>query len=235
MDTGEQLLSHIDRYFALRQHGDDPTFRRRLLALQALQADRLTSTHHHLLACPQRAPAIQFLLDEVYSGKDLRPVAHDIRRATRKAMGLLPESVMATSAAVMEATLLTQELDEALTALLGDALDRAPDQGLWIQGYRALGRPADRERQLTLIAELGHGVDRYVRSRLIQTTFRMVRKPVHAAGFSNLYDFLDQGFSVLKPVPSVGQLLEEVAEAESRIMKQLFSHHEQPFSLSPQH
>ena len=223
MSIGEQLLEHIDRYFDLRQYDDDPVFRRRLRNLQAVQADRLTGTHQHLLDCPRSAPAVQFLLDEVYSGKDLRPVAHDIRRATRKAMGLLPASVMATSAAVMEATLITQQLDEALTDLMGDALDRPPDLLLYSDGYRSLGRQTDREKQLALIAELGHGIDRYVKSRMIQTTFRMVRKPAHAAGFSNLYDFLEQGFGVLKPVPSVGELLAGVADREADIMARLFA------------
>ena len=225
MRIAEQLLEHIDRYFDLRQYGDEPAFRRRLANLQAAQAGRLTDTHQHLLANPRSAPAVQFLLDEVYSGKDLRPVAHDIRRATRKAMNLLPESVMATSAAVMEATLITQELDEALTELMGDALDQPPGLDLYSEGYRSLGRQDDRERQLALIAELGHGIDRYVRSRLIQTTFRMVRKPAHAAGFSNLYDFLQQGFGVLKPVPSVGELLAGVADREAEIMARLFAGH----------
>ena len=225
MSVAEQLLEHIDRYFDLRQYGDDPVFRRRLANLQASQAQRLTNTHQHLLDNPRSAPAVQFLLDEVYSGKDLRPVAHDIRRATRKAMGLLPESVMSTSAAVMEATLITQELDEAMTELMGDALDQPPGLALYSEGYRSLGREDDRRQQLALIGELGHGIDRYVRSRLIQTTFRMVRKPAHAAGFSNLYDFLQQGFGVLKPVPSVGDLLAGVAEREAEIMVRLFAGH----------
>lgn len=230
MSIAEQLLDHIDRYFSLQQYSDDGQFRRRLLNLQALQTQRLTDTHSHLLASQQSAPAVQFLLDEVYSGKDLRPVANDIRRATRKAMNLLPESVMATSAAVMEATLITQELDEAMTQLMADQLDQPTDLAIYSQAYRELGRHEDRQRQLDLIAELGHGIDRYVKSRLIQTTFRMVRKPAHAAGFTNLYDFLEQGFGALKPVPSVGTLLHGVAQTEAEIMNKLFGGH----TLAPQ-
>ena len=235
MSAGLQLLEDIERYFALRQHQDDPRFRQRLLRLQAFQASRLSDTHAGLLASPQSAPAVQFLLDEVYAGNDLRPVAHDIRRATRKAMKLLPETVMQTSAVVLETTLLTQELDEAMTDLLGDTLDAPLDQQAYTAGYRELGQTEARRRQLDLIAELGHGIDRYVKSRMIQSTFRLVRKPAHAAGFSNLYDFLQRGFSALRPVPSIASLLEQVAVTERQIMTRLLEHHPHPFRAGGQH
>ncbi|MGB1221464.1 MAG: FFLEELY motif protein [Alcanivoracaceae bacterium] len=234
MRAGLRLLDDIERFFALRQHQGDDRFRQRLLRLQAFQTQRLTDTHASLLATPHSAPAVQFLLDEVYGDNDLRPVAHDIRRATRKAMKLLPETVMATSAVVLETTLLTQELDEAMTDLLGDVLDTPLDAPTYGEAYRALNRTDERERQLALIAELGHGIDRYVKSRMIQTTFRMVRKPAHAAGFSNLYDFLERGFGALRPVPSIAGLLGDVAHTERVIMQRLLDQHPQPFQLDGQ-
>lgn len=230
MSAGEQLLDDIERFFALKQYSADDRFRARLARLQACQEQRLTATHSHLLACERSAPAVRFLLDEVYGGQDLRPVANDIRRATRKAMSLLPERVMATSAAVLEATLLTQELDEALTLELDDALDQPLDLATYAHGYRSLGRSEARSRQLALIGALGENIDRYVRNRMIQTTFRLVRRPAHAAGFSNLYDFLDRGFSALKPVPSIDTLLADVAATEQAIMTRLFAGHDDPFS-----
>ena len=64
---------------------------------------------------------------------------------------------------------------------------------------------------------------------MLHATFRMVRKPAHAAGFANLYDFMDRSFRVMKPVPSVGLLLEQLAAREDAIMEKVFACHPSPF------
>ncbi|MZR62576.1 hypothetical protein [Alcanivorax sp. DP30] len=229
MTAGEQLQHYLDRFFDLRQHGDDPVFLARLRRLQDWQGERLKNTHAHLLEDPQTAEGVRFLLEEVYGGRELLPVAREIRRALPKAMKLLPDKVMLTSAAALEAAILTQELDEAVTELLADELDQPLTEQRYLNGFRQDDHRSDRHRQLQLVAELGHRLDRYIRSRMLLTTFRMVRKPAHAAGFSNLYDFMDRSFRVMKPVPSVGLLLEQLAAREETIMNRVYDHHPSPF------
>ena len=229
MNTGEQLQHYLDRFFALRQHGDDAVFLRRLQRLQAWQGERLSRTHEYLLAQPATREGVRFLLDDVYGGRHLLPVAQEVRRALPKAMKLLPDSVMSTSASALEAAILTQELDEAVTEILGAQLDQPLTEPVYLAGFRQDHHHADRQRQLQLVAELGHKLDRYIRSRLVQTTFRLVRKPAHAAGFSNLYDFMARSFRVMKPVPSVGQLLEQIAARETHIMDRVYALHPSPF------
>ena len=229
MTAGEQLQQYLERFFALRQHGDDAVFVARLRRLQDWQGERLRHTHAHLLDDPVTAEGIRFLLDEVYGGRELLPVAREIRRALPKAMKLLPDKVMATSAAALEAAILTQELDEAVTDILGDQLDQPIDEATYLAGFRQPSHHDDRQRQLQLVAELGHRLDRYIRSRMLHATFRMVRKPAHAAGFANLYDFMDRSFRVMKPVPSVGLLLEQLAAREDTIMEKVFACHPSPF------
>lgn len=230
MNPDEKLQQGLERFFALRQHGKDARFKSRLRNLQSFQATRLTRTHAPLLAEPANRQAISFLLDEVYGGKDLLPVARDIRRAVNKAAGLLPDRVMATSASVLEAAILTQELDEALTDTLHDSLDAPVEATLYIEGFRALGREPERQRQLDLIGEVGHHVDRYVRGRMLQATFRMVRRPVHAAGFGNLYDFLDRGFASMGELKSAGTLMARLTDAEARILTRIYADHPDPFA-----
>ena len=230
MRPDEKLQQDLERFFALRQHSADDRFRARLQQLQQWQGERLARTHAPLLAVPAHRAAIGFLLDEVYGGKDLQPVARDIRRAVNKAASLLPDRVMATSAAVLEAAILTQELDEALADTLHDSLDGPLEERLYAEGFRALGREQERQRQLDLIGEVGHHVDRYVRGRMLQATFRMVRRPVHAAGFGNLYDFLDRGFAAMRELDSAGRLLAELTRREAVIMARLYAGHPAPFA-----
>lgn len=220
---GKRLHDGLERFFLLRQHTGDACFLARLATLQAWQRQRLYRTHADLVAAPEVAPAVRFLVEDVYGGRDLKPVAADIRRAVSKAEKLLPERVLATSAAVLEAAVLTQELDEALVGVLHDRLDTALDHDAYRQGYRELGLRELREQQLDIIGELGGHIDRYVRSRVIQTTFRMVRRPARAAGFGHLYDFLDHAFTTMRPLPSVERLLREVIARERDVMVQLFA------------
>lgn len=229
MNTGGQLQHHLERFFALDQHSDDTVFIRRLRHLQAWQTGRLEQTHAHLLADPILEPGMRFLLDDVYGGRDLLPVAKEIRRALPRAIKLLPEKVMATSASALEAAIITQELDEALTHQLGGVLDGTLSETDYLAAFQRDDHHPSRLRQLQLVAELGHRLDRYIRSRMLHATFRMVRKPAHAAGFVNLYDFMDHSFRVMKPVPSVGQLLEQIAAREGIILENVFTGHPSPF------
>ncbi|MCH8542567.1 MAG: hypothetical protein LAT61_03245 [Alcanivorax sp.] len=232
MTAGERLQTALERFFALRQHGDDARFAARLGRLQRWQTARLRTSHQDLLTQPGAEAGMEFLFSEVYGGRDLRPVAKEVRRALPKALKLLPDRVMATSASALEAAIITQELDEQMTDLLGSELDHPHDTltaDLYALAYRNQQQEAARERQLQLVSELGHHIDRYVRSRMIQTTFRLVRRPAHAAGFSSLYDFLDRGFGAMRPLPSVDALLTTLATREREIMRRLLAGHPAPF------
>lgn len=233
MKAGERLQQDLERFFALRQHGDDEVFMRRLRSLQDWQSRRLQRTHDYLLSHPAAEPGVRFLLEEVYGGRDLRPVAEEIRRALPRAMKLLPDRVMATSASALEAAILTQRMDEDLVDRLGAQLDAELDESVYADAYREQTRDwlAQRHQQLALVGELGHHLDRYIRSRMIQTTFRMVRRPAHAAGFSNLYDFLDRAFRAMKTLDSVGGMLDTIAADERRILERILAHDPEPFAL----
>jgi hypothetical protein len=148
MTAGQQLQHYLDRFFALRQHGDDALFLTRLRRLQNWQAERLTRTHAHLLDDPVTAEGVRFLLEDVYGGRELLPVAREVHRALPKAMKLLPDKVMATSAAALEAAILTQELDEAVTDILGDQLDQPIDETIYLAGFRQPTHHDDCQRQL---------------------------------------------------------------------------------------
>lgn len=232
MKAGERLRQDLDRFFALRQHGGDERFIRRLRNLQGWQAGRLQRTHESRLAEKTVEPAVRFLLDEVYGGRDLRPVADEISRALPKAVRLLPDRVMSTSASALEAAIVTQHLDEDLVDRLGTLLDADLNEADYIRAYgnQAEDRLAERQHQLRLIGELGHHMDRYIRSRTIQTSFRMMRRPARAAGFSSLYDFLDRAFTAMKPLDGVGELLEAIADDEHEILERVLNGDPSPFS-----
>lgn len=232
MTTGERLSAYLERFFALKQQSDDAVFLARLATLRQCQTNRLRRTHADLLAQPKLNPALEFILNDIYNAQDLLPVAKEIQRALSLALKLLPNSVMNTSADALETAVLTQELDEALVEQLGNKLDTPLSDNDYIVGYQQLGCEKERTRQLELVATFGTSLEKYVRSRLLQGTFKVVKKPAHKAGFSHLYSFMEHCFAVMKPVPNAEALLRQLAQRETQIKNNLLANAVNPFTLN---
>lgn len=232
MTSGERLHHYLERFFALRQQGDDAIFKARLTRLQSCQAARLRASHADLLAQPALTQALEFILSDIYGGADLNPVARDIQRALPLALKLLPNKVMTTAATALEAAMLTQELDEALVQQLADKLDAPLAEADYIASYALLDAQTKRLRQLELVSELGGHLERYIRSRLLLGTFKLVKKPAHKAGFTHLYGFMERCFAVMQPVPNAQALLAELSAREAVIMQRLLAGDPTPFALA---
>lgn len=233
MSAADKLRHQLGRYHALRQHQEpDGIFTRRLRELQAFQVRRLQHTHADLIADPVFHDATELFLTDIYGGIDLLPMAREIERALPIATRLLPDSVLETSAIATEAMTLTQELDECLTALLFETRGIiAITFDNYAAAFRDMGRFEDRMRQLDLARQLGYGLDRYVRSRFVYATFRIASRPAHKYGLGILYDFLDRGFRVMRPMGSAHELFERLANAEKQIVERIAAGTPDPFQL----
>lgn len=229
MDNGQRLQRALKHYFALQQHQNDAEFLAHLGRLQQWQTKRLLTTHQLLFSASQANAAAHFLFHEVYGGANLMAVARDIQRALSKAMALLPQAVMHTAAVTLEAAVLTQQLDEALCVTLPSS--NAPlSTEAYASAYRASSTPEQRQQQLMLIEEASTLIDRYVRKRFLQASFRMLRRPAYAARLTNLYDFLDHGFQALGGLPTVSPLVTQLTNVEHNISQRLFTAQPDPFN-----
>lgn len=231
MSAAANLRHHLARYDALRQHRD-PVFRAQLHRLQAFQARRLQHTHAALIADPSCRAATELFLNDIYGGIDLLPMAREIERALPIAIKWLPDSVFVTSAIAVELMASIQELDEQLAAVLYEqrAID-AIDVASYLAAFRDFGRFDERRRQMQLGAQLGHGLDRYVRSRMIYATFRMANRPAHKYGLGNMYDFLGRAFTAMRPLGSTHELFRRMATDELAIIDRIDAGDPDPFLL----
>lgn len=234
MTPGERLENYLSRFFSLRQYGTNSQFNDRLNTLRRCQTERIRTTHEALFADPKLNPALEFIVTDIYGGEQLLAVAKDIKRALPKAQKLLPQRVFATSATALETALVTQELDEAMVDLLGAQLDSSLSNADYIDAYRKLGQADLRQRQTELVAELGVHLERYLRNRLLLTTFKMVKKPAHKRGFEHLYQFMERCFEVMKFAPNVDTLLAGLSYRETVIMQQIFNGDENPLVYNRQ-
>lgn len=226
----DQMRYELGRYRAWRGH-HDPAFQEKFIATQKWLAGRLTRTHADLLADDRYRAVTQFFLSDLYGGLDLTELAREVERALPIATRLLPDSVMRTSAVALELNALTGELDEALTTMLFDTMGATEitEAGI-IDAYRACDYQEARHRQLDLLDELGGGLDRYVRSRVIYATFKIAHRPAKMAGLGGLYDFLGRGFDVMRPMGSAQDFLNQFIGKERAIVDALCSGKANPFN-----
>lgn len=227
----DQMRYELGRYRAWRGHVD-PEFKQKFDTVQKWQAARLKRTHTDLLEDPRYQAVTQFFLTDLYGGLDLTELAREVERALPIATRLLPESVMRTSAVALELNALTGELDEAVTTALFETLGhKEVTEKAIIEAYRACGDAETRHHQLKLLAELGNGLDRYVRSRVIYGTFKIAGRPAKMAGLSGLYDFLGRGFEVMRPMGSAQDFINRFVGRERTIVDNLFNGKTDPFAL----
>lgn len=229
LSSADRIRAGIARYRAWSRHGDD-ALRACVEAVQATQTARLRRTHAALLDDARFRPITEFFLSEIYTGLDIEELAREVEKALPAATRLLPDSVLRTAVIAVEANALTGELDEEVARdLLAHGIT-TPDDADLIAAYRRCGHFAARREQMQLLRDLGLGLDRYVRSRLITATFRMVARPARMAGLGGLHDFMGKGFDVMKPMQSVAEFLDIFLGREGRILDNLENGRDDPLT-----
>ncbi len=230
LKSADRIRTGIAHYRAWARHQDAEL----LLAVEALQhaqIARLRHTHADSLGDDRFRPITEFFLSEIYTGLDIEELAREIEKALPVATRMLPDSVMRTAAIAVELNALTGELDEEVARdLLAHGCADAPGDDDIIAAYRRCGHFEERRQQMQLLRELGLGLDRYVRSRLITATFKMAARPARMAGLGGLYDFMGQGFAVMKPMKSVAEFLDTFIGRERRILDRLENGSANPFA-----
>lgn len=233
----KKMRYELERYYNLRQHdSNEPEFKRYFETLQKWQADRLQKTHMRLLDNHVTRNATDFFLTDVYGGIDLTDLARDIERVLFKALRVLPEKVMETSASAMELNALTAELDERMTERLfyDYQVDEISEQA-YCEAFRAVCDKSMREQQAQMVKHLGRGLDKYVRSHMVYAAFKLARKPAERSGLRALVGFLDRAFLVLRPMDSAERLIHAIVDVEMELVKRIYAGHPAPFDLIAEH
>jgi len=229
-----QLLHHLrhsqgDRQRRVAAGGITP----QLLMLRAWQSERLARTHADLLASPRYGPASRFFLDDLYGPHDFSQRDQDILHVYHSMRRFLPDVLIHPLSLVIELNDLTSALDEALLHVLVTELGVAGTitAELYAEAYRRCDNYDDRLRQLDLIVTIGREIDRLVRLPFINTTLRLVRGPARLAGWSELHDFLEQGFAAFKHMGGADAYLQTLYQRERQILDQIYAGAADPFAV----
>jgi len=226
------LTELLQRNSALRTvFNDRPELRARLKELQSWQAQRLSRTHADLHENPRYRRAVEFFFGELYGGKDPRTRDRDLQKVQRIMERLLPGEALRALSLAIELEILTQELDADVARALPEGPITEETYGI---AYRRAGRRADRERQLTLLYEIGRFLDDVVRKPLTHALVRFARGPAHAAGLGNLQEFLERGLVAFESMHGAREFLDLVREREQRALEELIAGAPEPVAADSQ-
>ncbi len=190
------LVRLMARSAALRVlEGQDAAFAERLRRLRAWQAARLARTYEDLARDPDQAPAVRFFLSDLYGPQDFSRRDRDLARALPVLRRALPRSALSVLFEAIELYLLSAELDQAIAGELGTDTLTAEN---YARAYRAVGRAAQRRRQIELTVRIGERLAQAVTRPLIGLALRSTHVPAHVGGFGALQDFLERGFDAFR-------------------------------------
>lgn len=208
--------------------GDHTTSPERLQELKHWQSERLARSYADVAAVPRYRAATAFFLEDLYGPKDFSRRDQEMMRILPTMSRLLPTSAVETAALAIELEALSEDLDHRLA----NALAPGPiDEARYAEAYRASSSRAQRERQVTLIGEVGRRLDALVKKPLLMRTLKLMRSPAKLAGLQDMQDFLERGFNSFRDMDGADEFLSLVQERETAILNRLFSGAPRPFSI----
>jgi hypothetical protein len=225
MNTAETIRQAVAEVEALRRESRDrPDIGSAVLRIKRLQARRFEGTYADLLASGPYAAAARFFLQELYSDRDYAERDAQFARIAGAVEKLFPRDVADTASGLAQLHALTESLDHAIA----HALDpREGDEAIgYVRAWRAVGRRADRQRQLETVVGIGAELARLTRLPGLRLMLKMMRAPASAAGLSALQGFLESGFDTFAAVArqpgGADRFLTTIREREGRLMDMMF-------------
>ncbi len=201
--------------------------------LRAWQARRLSRTYADFLADKRYEPACRFFLDDIYAPKDFTQRNTDIVRIHNFMMKFIPPRALKTLTLAIELNNLTEALDaRLLQTLLEDVgVTDSISAEQYAEAYRLCDNYDDRVKQIDMIVAIGRDLEKLVRHRVIGWTLRLARGPAYRAGWNELQDFLEHGFTAFRLMGKADRFLNAIHGREMKILDNIYGKTPNPFDI----
>lgn len=232
MSAFDALKSQLARYRALEHH-QNPALAAQLAAVQAWQKNRMQHTHRELFAQPEHQLMAHYFLNRLYGGADFEILADQFERVLLKAHKIekiVPASAVHTGTLGIELAVLAIELDEQLAKLLLLRPTEPITDEIMLDAYLDADQAERRQHQMAVLNELGLKLDKYVRSLMIQTAFKLAKNTAYKHEFAPVYDFTAEGFAAMKSLDSAAGFIEAFTQAECEIIQRVHQQLPDPFA-----
>jgi hypothetical protein len=217
----QKILANLEAVAAERAaRALDPAMGERVSSVKRYQHARFASTYADLLGQARYARAARFFLDDLYGPHDFTERDAQFARIVPALVRLFPTDIVSTVRALSELHALSESLDSRMARTMEST---ALDAGQYARSWQATGRPADRERQIALMLEVGYSLERYTRNPLLRHSLKLMRGPARAAGLGSLQGFLERGFDTFREMNGAAGFLGTIASRERGLAALLFS------------
>jgi hypothetical protein len=195
-----------------------------IATLSAWQSVRLARTHADMLRDPNFSQACRFFLEDIYAPKDFTQRDYDGHRIYHFMNRFLPDATLRPLAMALEVNTLTQQLDltlaEAMRSHMG-VVNRF-ERWQYEEAYRLCDNYDVRMRQIDLIVEVGHQLERVRKVPFIHTTLHVARGPALRLGWDEMQDFLERGFDSWRSLHQPGIFLQRIGQRERAILDRIY-------------
>lgn len=221
-DFGSRRLAEQlerSRLARLRQY-DERGLRPECRVLAAWQARRLRHTYRDLLEISRYRKAVEFFLTDLYGDKDFSARDEGVERVYPIMSRVMPGPALATISIGIELHAISQELDLDMVALLwGEmGLKNGLDAESYAEAYRRCGNLDARQRQISIVREVGESLDSVVFKPFIYNAVKLGRGPARMAGLLALHDFIERGFVAFRAMKGSTEFIDAVVSRETAIM-----------------
>ncbi len=197
------------------------------------QSQRLKFTHKDLYAARDYRQGLDFLFSDLYAPQDFSQRDQELERIFPKLVKFLPDRILSTVAILIELNLITQKLDHQLSKTLFQDLEVSIiDASNYCEAYRQCNNFDQRLRQIQMIHDVGHKLERYSRSSVIHYSLKLTEHPAEMAGLGALHNFIMRGFDAFHSMRDVKGLMKQLVDRETTILNRIYQKHPNPFVLS---
>lgn len=230
-----ELDQLLEQYKQLDYHSD-PILKQRLNEAQAWLKNRIQDTHHLLFNEPKHQLMAQYFINRLYGGAEFDDLALQIERLLKyahKAEKIIPENAIKTGLKSVGLAVLAMQLDEQVAKqLLKDyPVDQPIDDEMMRLTLIKVDQAEARQQQLNMLDDLGASLDKYMRSFIMHTAFKMCKGTASKYKFELMYDFIGEGFLAMKPMKSAANFIARFTEKERLIIENVHSLKAHPFKL----
>ncbi|AXY55588.1 hypothetical protein CDG60_02635 [Acinetobacter chinensis] len=228
----DQLL---EQYQQLSYHSD-PVLEKRLHEAQDWLKQRIQKTHQEMFSKPEYQLMAKYFINRLYGGPEFDELSLQIERLLKyahKAEKIIPENAIKTGLKSVGLAVLAMRLDEQVAAQLlkNYPTDQPIDDEMMLQTLIQLDQKDARLEQLNLLDDLGTALDKYMRSFIMHTAFKMCKGTAAKYKFELMYDFIGEGFVAMKPMKSAAKFIQEFTAKERTIVENVHAGKTNPFEI----
>ena len=191
-------------------------------AVKSYQQRRFSKTYADLLSAERYAGVTHFFLTELYGPTDFSERDAQFAKVVPTLVRLFPQEIVDAVATLATLHALSESLDSRMAETLELTPERRMDARAYVAAWQAVGRTADRQRQIDLTLHVAATLDRLTRKPMLRTTLRLMRSPARAAGLGELQRFLENGFDTFQAMKGAHEFIAIVRSREQSLAARLF-------------